>query len=486
MQNGILCKQYIRGQWIDAETGETLPVTNPSIGEIIAHVPMSGHDDISRAVSAASLAFPKWADTPVATRAQFMFLYKRLLEDNFTELAKLITREHGKTLEEAKGSVSRGIEVVNLACSIPMLIKGETLHNMGGGVDYESYRYPIGVCAGITPFNFPAMIPLWMFPIALTCGNTFVLKPSPQVPLTAIRLVELLGEAGLPEGILNLVHGGKEAVDALLQHPEVRAISFVGSTAVAKYVYQTGTLHGKRVQSAGGARNHAIVLSDAAINATVDAIMGSAFGCAGERCMALSNIIMVGAAAEKFLLPLLQAARNLKVGPTDRDLSVGMGPVISEEHRKKILGYIDVGVREGAKLLLDGRNVNVKAAPNGYYLDPTIFDQVTPAMCIAQEEIFGPVLNLIRVSDFASAIEIINKSPYGNAAVIFTGDGKAAREFKHRASCGMLGVNVGVPAPMAFFPFSGWKASFFGDVHIQGREGIDFYTQQKVVMSRWF
>ncbi|RJP28556.1 MAG: CoA-acylating methylmalonate-semialdehyde dehydrogenase [Candidatus Omnitrophota bacterium] len=480
------CKQLINGKWQESTSGNILPVTNPSTGETIAQVPLCDQSEVDKAVQAALAAFPAWAKTPPQARTQILFRYKHLLDAHFDELYRLVTREHGKTLAEAKGSVRRGIEVVDLACGIPMLIKGETLSETGGSVDYMSERFPLGVCAGITPFNFPAMIPLWMFPIALACGNTFILKPSEQTPLTAIRLVELLVEAGIPDGVMNLIHGARDAVNALLTHPHIRAISFVGSTPVARYIYQTGAANGKRVQSAGGAKNHFIVMPDAPVDAVIEAINASAFGCAGERCMAGSTLLTVPGATERILEPLREAAAAMKVGPTDSDESVDMGPVISKPHLEKIHGYLAQSEKEGAKLILDGRHVNVESAPNGYYIAPTLVDGVNPQSGIIKEEVFGPVLGILRMNSLDEAIEQMNQSPFGNAGVIFTDSGKAARQFRREVRCGMIGINVGVPAPMASFSFTGWNDSFFGDLHIQGTEGIAFYTQQKVTITRWF
>lgn len=480
------CKMFVGGEWQETVTGKSEPIINPSCGESISQAPMCGKKDIDMAVEAAKKAYPSWASTPVVKRAQIMFQYKQLLEENFDAIARILSLEHGKNLNEARGSLRRGIEVVDLACGLAAVFKGETLRNVGGGVDYESHRFPLGVCAGITPFNFPAMIPLWMFPIAITCGNTFVLKPSPQTPLTSARLVELAASAGLPAGVLNLVHGGKEAVDVLLDHPDIKAVSFVGSTAVAKYIYQTGTNAGKRVQAAGGAKNYAVITRHAPEESTVKAILGSVFGSSGERCMATSILIGTDEAVDHFLPLIRNGAANLRVGRTDSDDIPDMGPVISKEHLERIHGYIDSGIEEGAQLVLDGRELVPENAGNGYFIGPTIFDHVTAGMRIAKEEIFGPVLSIMRVADLDAAIEVVNKSPYGNAAVIFTNDGKQAREMQDRVNCGMIGINVGVPAPMALFPFSGWKNSFFGDLHVQSREGIDFYTKKKVVMKRWF
>jgi len=483
---GMILKLFIGGQWIEpAGKVATQSVMNPSRGEPLAEVPLCGADEVERAVQAAHEAFPAWRDTPATQRAQVFFKYKELLERNFDEIARLLSREHGKTREEAGGSLRRGIEVVDLACGVPELLKGETLANTGGGVDYTTHRCPLGVCVGITPFNFPAMIPLWMFPLAIACGNTFVLKPSERTPQTAMRLVELLHESGLPAGVMNLVHGAREAVKALLDHPDIQAVSFVGSTPVAEAVYIQATAQGKRVQAAGGAKNHMVILPDAPPEESIRALIASAFGCAGERCMAGSVLHTTEDAAKKFLSPLREAAGALKIGATDQDGKVDLGPLISREHLERVVGRIAEAEKEGAVVLHDGRQVKVREAPNGYYLGPTILDQVQPKSSAAQEEIFGPVLSIIRTANLDQAIEEINRSPYGNAAVLFTSSGKAAREFERRVNVGMIGINVGVPAPMASFSFSGWNRSFFGDLHVQGTEGIAFYTRQKTCLTRW-
>jgi len=441
---------------------------------------------VNDAVSAAAKAFPAWRDTPPVERARLFFRYRQLVEVNFDRICQLVTREHGKTLAEAHGSAYRGMENIEYACSIPTLMMGDALENIARGVDFETLLQPLGVCAGITPFNFPAMVPLWMFPLALACGNTFVLKPSEKVPLTALYLVELLEQAGLPKGVLNVVHGGRECVDALLTHPKVRAISFVGSSPVAKHIYETGTRHGKRVQANGGAKNYIVIMPDADVPRTTEALATAAFGCAGERCMAGSTAITVGAAAERLLPSLVQAARAIRVGPTDVATQPDMGPVITAQHRARVLQLVESGESEGAKVICDGRNPRVSEAPNGFYLGATIVDQVQHEMTLAREEVFGPVLNVMRMDDLDHAIEVANRSAYGNGAAIFTNSGKAAREFKHRVKAGMVGINVGVPATMAMFPFTGWDDSFYGDLHIQGKEGVQFYTQQKVVSTRWF
>jgi malonate-semialdehyde dehydrogenase (acetylating)/methylmalonate-semialdehyde dehydrogenase len=409
-----------------------------------------------------------------------------LLEQNFEELIRLNTREHGKTLAESRGDVKRGIEMVEFACGIPSLLMGESMENLARGIDCDTIRQPLGVCAGITPFNFPAMVPLWMYPVALVCGNTFVLKPSEKVPLTAIRIVQLLAEAGLPKGVLNLVHGGRDCVDALLVHPRIKAISFVGSTPVARHVFEVGTRHGKRVQSNGGAKNFVFIMPDADVENSTRGVMEAAYGCAGERCMAGSTAVMIGDAAKHVLPSLVEAARAIQVGPTDREVQPQMGPVITRQHLERVEQLIETGAREGARVAVDGRSLRVAGEPNGFFLGATILDDVQAAMTVAREEVFGPVLNVMRLEDLEGALELANRSPYGNGASIFTRSGKAAREFKHRVKAGMVGVNIGVPASMAWFPFNGWEDSFFGDLHMQGREGVQFFTRQKVTMTRWF
>lgn len=480
------CPAYIGGEWLDQKGLASTPVHNPSTGEIIAECPAGGTAEVAAAVAAASAAFPAWRETPPVERARVFFRYRQLVEDNFELLCQTVTREHGKTLAEARGSVYRGLENIEYACGIPTLLMGDTLENLARGVDCETVLQPLGVCAGITPFNFPAMVPLWMFPLAIACGNTFVLKPSEKVPLSAVLLVQLLEKAGLPKGVLNLVHGGRESVDALLGHPDVKAVSFVGSTPVAKAIYETGTRNGKRVQANGGAKNYIVVMPDADVEKTVEALSTAAFGCAGERCMAGSTAITVGAAADRILPALIESARGIRVGPTDRAAQPDMGPVITAQHRDRVLSLVASGESEGAKVVCDGRGVNVPDAPNGFYVGATIVDHIAEGMTLAREEVFGPVLNVMRMDDLDRAIAQANQSAYGNGAAIFTNSGAAAREFKHRVKAGMVGINVGVPATMAMFPFTGWDASFFGDLHIQGKEAVQFYTQQKVITSRWF
>lgn len=480
------CPVWFGGEWREIKDVATTPVYNPSTGEIIAEAPLCTAAHVNEAVEAAQAAFPTWMETPPVERARILSRFKILLEDNFEDIVRCNTREHGKTLVESRGDVKRGMEVVEFALGVPSLMMGEVLENVARGIDCEAIRQPLGVCVGITPFNFPAMVPLWMYPIAIACGNTFVLKPSEKVPLTAIKIAKLLEQAGLPNGVLNIVHGGREVVDALLTHPKVKAISFVGSTPIAKYIYEVGTKHGKRVQSNGGAKNYVIVMPDADVENSTRGLIEAAFGCAGERCMAGSTAVVVGGAEKSVLPTLIEATRKIKVGPTDRELQPDMGAVITCQHRDRVLELIEAGVKEGAKIPADGRGVNVAEAPNGFYVGATILDQVQTGMTVAKEEIFGPVLNVMHMEDLDAAIELANKSFYGNGASIFTRSGKAAREFKHRVNCGMVGINIGVPASMAWFPFNGWNDSFFGDLHMQGREGVQFFTQQKVTTSRWF
>src|SRR4051812_15398309 len=488
MSNTLIpCPAFIAGEWREITGVEKSPVYNPSRGEVIAEVPLCTKEHVDEAVESAAAAFPAWRDTPPIERARLFFRYPPLLEENFDQICRSVSREHGKTLAEARGSAYRGIENIEYACSIPTLLMGDTLENLARNVDCETVLQPLGVCVGITPFNFPAMVPMWMFPLALACGNTFILKPSEKVPLTALLIIELLEKAGLPKGVLNVVPGGRESVDALLTHPKVKAISFVGSSPVAKHIYETGTQHGKRVQANGGAKNYVVIMPDADVDRTVEALSAAAFGCAGERCMAGSTAIAVGKAADSVLPSLVAAARAIKVGPTDVAKSQpDMGPVITGAHRDRVLSLVASGEKEGAKVIADGRGVKIADAPKGFYLGATVIDGVQNNMTLAKEEVFGPVLNVMRMDDLDAAIEQANKSAFGNGAAIFTANGRAAREFTMRVKAGMVGVNVGVPATMAMFPFTGWDDSFYGDLHIQGKESIQFYTQQKVVSSRWF
>ena len=480
------CPCLIGGCWTEAQTERFDDIWNPSTGEKIGQTPLCTAKDVDRAVQAAKQAFPAWRETPVTDRARVMFRFQEVLTRHAEEIARICSREHGKTLAESRASVQRGIEMIEFACGIPSLYTGDLVENLAPNVDSETVRHPLGIVAGITPFNFPAMVPLWMYPVALTCGNCFILKPSPRVPLSSIRIGELLIEAGIPAGVFSIVHGDKQCVDALLTHPDIRAISFVGSTTVAEYIYHTGTAHNKRVQAAGGAKNHIIIMPDADLTPTVSGLINSAFGCAGERCMAGSLAIPVGPVADEVVSRLCEVGGRMKVGRTDGDGAADMGPVISRPHMERVRGYIDSAEKEGAKIALDGRQVHVADAPNGFFVGPTVIDHVRPEMRVAKEEIFGPVLSVTRVDSLDEAFALGARCEYGNGAVIFTRDGRAAREFKHRFNAGMIGINVGVPAPMAWFPFTGWNRSFFGDLHIQGKEGIAFNTQQRMTLSRWF
>jgi malonate-semialdehyde dehydrogenase (acetylating) / methylmalonate-semialdehyde dehydrogenase len=470
------------GKWINPDAVRYGEVFNPSTGKVIARVPLCTAAETAKVVEAAAAALSAWAETPVVERARVMFRFRTLMEQHFAELAALVTREHGKTLAEARAEVNRGIEVVEFACGIPSLIAGDTLPNIAADVDAEADRHPVGVCVGITPYNFPSMVPLWMFPVAITCGNTFILKPSEKVPLSAVRLGELLSEAGLPDGVFNIVHGDRECVDALLDHPKVAAISFVGSTAIAKYIYERGTAAGKRVQSAGGAKNHIVIMPDADMDQTVKALAASAYGCAGQRCMAGSVAVAVGKAGDPVVQGLVEHAGLLRVGPTEGNEAVDMGPVIRPEHRDRVANYLDIAKSDGASVALDGRR---KFDSEGFLLGPSVVDRVRPNMRVWREEIFGPVLSVVRAADLDEALAVGDECEYGNGAAIFTRSGYAAREFKRRFNAGMIGINVGVPAPMAWFPFTGWNRSFFGDLHIQGTESIQFYTRQKVTLTRW-
>lgn len=473
----------ISDRWRVPATDRLGDVFNPSTGEVIAQVPMCGAKEVDEAVQVAQQAFVHWSATPAPKRGTILFRYKTLLEEHFEQLAALVTQENGKTLEEGRGDVRRGIEVVEFACGIPHLLKGETLPQLAEHIDGQTAREPVGVCAGITPFNFPAMVPLWMFPVAIACGNTFILKPSEKVPLTAVRLAQLALDAGLPPGVLNLVHGGREVVEAICRHPGIAAVSFVGSTRVAEQVYQLSCQTGKRVQAAGGAKNTMVVMPDADPDPTIRAIVGAAFGCAGQRCMAGSILMGVAEAAESLLGRLTEALDDLKLDNTVANPDAQMGPVIDLAARDRVNHYIELGTREGAALARDGRQ-DCPDGP-GFFVGPTLFDHVQPEMTIAGDEIFGPILSMERPADIDQAIQWANLSPYGNGAVIFTSNGAAARKFASEVQCGMVGVNVGVPAPMAVFSFCGWNRSFFGDLHIQGIEGVMFYTRQKLVLSRW-
>ena len=472
----------INGKWEQPSGGSLHPITNPATGAVIAQVPYATEADVDRTVRAAHAAYTTWRDVPVVDRVQVLYRYKDLLEKNLERVARTLTTENGKTFEDARMEVRRAIQMVEFACGAPTLMMGDSLNDVSRGIDSKTIREPLGVCAGITPFNFPAMVPMWMFPFAIACGNTFVLKPSEKVPMTPTLAAELLAEAGVPAGVFNLVQGDKVAVDALLHHPLVKAVSFVGSTPIAKYIYQTAAAHGKRVQALGGAKNHLVVMPDADLDKSVDAIIGSAFGAAGERCLAGSILVPVGEAAEPLLDLLLKKTKAMAVGDGNEQ-GIDMGPLVTADHRKKVTGYIEKGVSEGAVPLCDGRGAG---QGGGFFVGPTIFDRVKPEMTIAREEIFGPVLSVIRVKTLDEAIQLVNSSAFGNTTSIFTGSGKAAREYSSKVEVGMVGVNIGVAAPMAFFPFAGWKGSFFGDLHAHGKDAIAFYTEQKVLMTRWF
>jgi len=474
---------YVNGQWESAGNRKLAPITNPATGAEIAQVAYATEDDVDRTVLAAHAAYLKWRDVPVVERMQPLYRYKMLLEKHQNDLALTLTTENGKTIDDARAEVRRSIQMVEVACGMPSLMMGDSLNDVSSGIDSHTIRQPLGVCAGITPFNFPSMVPMWMWPFSIAAGNAFILKPSEKVPMTPTLAAKLLHEAGLPAGVFNLIHGDKVAVDALLHHPLVRAISFVGSTPVAKYIYKTAAAEGKRVQALGGAKNHLVVMPDAHMPKTVENIISSAFGAAGERCLAGSVLVPVGDAAEPLLKLLVEKVNEMRVGDGVEE-GVGMGPLVTREHRDRVAGYIDKGVAEGAKPLLDGRASKPKG--DGFFLGPTIFDGVKPEMTIAKEEIFGPVLSVIRVKTLEEAIELVNRSPFGNATSIFTGSGKAARDYSARVEAGMIGINVGVAAPMAFFPFAGWKNSFFGDLHAHGKDAVMFYTEQKVMMTRWF
>lgn len=476
-------KFLVNGAWEDAPGRSLHPITNPASGDVIAELPYATVEDIDRTARAAHAAFLKWREVPVVDRVQVFYRYKALLDRHSDEIARILTTENGKTLEDAKGSVRRAIQMVEVSCGMPSLMMGQSLDNVSKGIDCQTIRQPIGVCAGISPFNFPAMVPMWMFPFAIACGNSFILKPSEKVPLTPTRTAELLQDAGLPPGVFNLVHGDKVAVDALLRHPLVKAVSFVGSSPVAKHVYETAAAHGKRVQALGGAKNHLVAMPDANLEKSVEAIMSSAFGAAGERCLAGSVLVTVGDVANPLLDLLVKKTREMRLGD-GVEPGTEMGPLVTADHRDRVVGYIEKGVSEGATPICDGRRT--MSAKGGFFVGPTIFDNVRPEMTIAREEIFGPVLSVIRVKSLDEAIDLVNSSRFGNTTSIFTGDGKAARDYAERIEVGMVGVNIGVAAPMAFFPFCGWKESFFGDLHAHGRDAVSFYTEQKVIMTRWF
>ena len=479
---------FISGQPVPGTSTRAQDVFNPATGAVTGRVSLANVQDVEQAVAAAQAAFPAWADTPPLRRARVMFKFLELLNQHRDTLARMITAEHGKVFTDAQGEVTRGIDIVEFACGIPQLLKGDFTDQVSTGIDNWTLRQPLGVVAGVTPFNFPVMVPMWMFPVAIACGNSFVLKPSPLDPSPSLFMADLLKQAGLPDGVFNVVQGDKEAVDALVEHPDVKAISFVGSTPIANSLYENGARHGKRVQALGGAKNHMVVMPDADIEQAVDALMGAAYGSAGERCMAISVAVLVGDVAEKLMPLLLEKTRALKV-LNGTNLAAEMGPIVTAAAKQRITGYIDAGVAEGAKLLVDGRQFDGAKAgegcDNGFWLGGTLFDHVTTDMKIYKEEIFGPVLSCVRVKDFGEAVQIINDHEFGNGVSCFTRDGNVAREFSRRIQVGMVGINVPIPVPMAWHGFGGWKRSLFGDMHAYGEEGVRFYTKQKSIMQRW-
>jgi len=484
----VSIQHYINGRISDGVSGRTQPVTNPATGEVTGQVALASAADVDGAVAAAAAAFPAWADTPPIRRARVLFKFLELLNANKDALAEAITREHGKVFTDAQGEVARGIDIVEFACGIPQLLKGDYTEQVSSGIDNWTMRQPLGVVAGITPFNFPAMVPMWMFPVAIATGNSFILKPSPLDPSASLMIADLLKQAGLPDGVFNVVQGDKESVEALIDHPEVRALSFVGSTPIANLIYERGARHGKRVQALGGAKNHMVVMPDANFDKAVDALIGAAYGSAGERCMAISVAVLVGDVGDKLVPRLAERARALKV-KDGMQLDAEMGPIVTRQAHERITGYIAKGVEEGAELVVDGREFDTSATgegcADGFWMGGTLFDHVTPEMTIYREEIFGPVLVCVRVPDVATAIELINAHEFGNGVSCFTESGSVAREFGRRIQVGMVGINVPIPVPMAWHGFGGWKRSLFGDTHAYGEEGVRFYTKQKSIMQRW-
>ena len=475
---------YINGAVVDTTSGRFADVFNPALGTPCAQVALGTAEEVGAAVAAALAAFPSWSNTPPLARARVLFKYLQLCQEHTDEFAAMLTREHGKTFSDAQGEVARGIEIVEFAVGIPHLLKGEFTDQIARGIDAWSMRQPLGVVAGITPFNFPVMVPMWMFPVAIACGNTFILKPSERDPSCSVFLAELLKQAGLPDGVFNVVQGDKVAVDALLTHPDVKALSFVGSTPIAQYIYETGAHHGKRVQALGGAKNHMVVMPDADIDQAVDALIGAAYGSAGERCMAISVAVLVGDVADKIVPKLIERTKVLKI-KNGMELDAEMGPIVTRQALERIEGYIDIGVEEGAALLVDGRGLKVPGHEGGFFTGGTLFDHVTPEMRIYKEEIFGPVLSCVRVHDLKESVDLINAHEFGNGVSCFTSDGNVAREFSRRIQVGMVGINVPIPVPMAWHGFGGWKRSLFGDMHAYGEEGVRFYTKQKSIMQRW-
>jgi malonate-semialdehyde dehydrogenase (acetylating) / methylmalonate-semialdehyde dehydrogenase len=475
---------WIGGKPVAGSSDRTSPVWNPATGEQQAEVALASTDDVDSAVRTAKAAFERWGQSSLSQRAKVLFAFRELVNANIQRLAEAISDEHGKVVSDARGEVQRGLEVIEFACGIPTLLKGDFSDQVSTGVDVYSFRQPLGVCVGITPFNFPAMVPMWMYPVAIATGNTFVLKPSERDPSASVLIAELWAEAGLPDGVFNVVHGDKTAVDALLSHPDVAAVSFVGSTPIAKYIYETGTASGKRVQALGGAKNHAIVLPDAGIDYASDHLVAAAFGSAGERCMAISTAVTVGSVADDLIAAVSEKARAVKVGP-GREADSEMGPVVTSAARDRIVGLIGTGADQGARLAVDGRGLTVPGHENGFWVGPTVIDEVTASMDVYKEEIFGPVLSVVRADTVDAAINLINSNPYGNGTAIFTSSGEAARRFQRGVNVGMIGINVPIPVPMAYYSFGGWKDSLFGQSHIHGPEGVAFYTRAKVVTARW-
>ncbi|WP_163559676.1 CoA-acylating methylmalonate-semialdehyde dehydrogenase [Halomonas sp. NO4] len=479
---------YINGQPAAGDSGRTQDVFNPATGQVSGRVALASRGDVDTAVAAAKAAFPAWADTPPIRRARVLFKFLELLNAHKDELARAITKEHGKVFTDAQGEVARGIDIVEFACGVPQLLKGDYTEQVSSGIDNWTMRQPLGVVAGITPFNFPAMVPMWMFPLAIATGNTFILKPSPLDPSASLLIADLLKQAGLPDGVFNVVQGDKESVEALMVHPDVQALSFVGSTPIANLIYETGARHGKRVQALGGAKNHMVVMPDADLDKAVDALIGAAYGSAGERCMAISVAVLVGDVADTLVPRLAERARALKV-KNGMELDAEMGPIVTAQAHQRITGYIDKGVAEGAELVVDGRDFDAattgEGCAEGFWMGGTLFDHVTPEMTIYKEEIFGPVLACVRVPDVATAIQLINDHEFGNGVSCFTESGSVAREFGRRIQVGMVGINVPIPVPMAWHGFGGWKRSLFGDTHAYGEEGVRFYTKQKSIMQRW-
>ncbi|GAB6855261.1 CoA-acylating methylmalonate-semialdehyde dehydrogenase [Asaia astilbis] len=479
-----LIQHHINGSLTDGHGQERGKVFNPATGKVTAQLALGNTHDVDEAVAAAKAAFPGWAQTTPLARARVLFRFRDLIEKHARDLAAVITAEHGKVLSDALGEVTRGMEVVEFATGAPELLKGEFTEQVGRGIDAWSMRQPLGVVAGITPFNFPVMVPLWMAPMALACGNCFILKPSERDPSASLILADLLKQAGLPDGVFQVVHGDKIVVDALLKHPDVQAISFVGSTPIARYIHETGVAHGKRVQALGGAKNHAVIMPDCDLDKTVDALMGAAYGSAGERCMAISVAVAVGPVADTLIEKLIPKVKALKIGNGTED-ATEMGPLVTQIHREKVASYVSIGAEEGATLLVDGRDYKSPQHPEGFFIGGSLFDHVTPEMRIYREEIFGPVLAVVRVPDFEAALKLVNEHEFGNGTAIFTRDGDSARSFTHRVQAGMVGVNVPIPVPMSFHSFGGWKASLFGDHHMHGSEGVRFFTKYKAVTSRW-